>query len=747
MSTWKKIEKLRHNLLMLLAVITSTIYILWRIFFTIPLTHGIVSLIAGIALVVAEAIGVIEAFSHYRNMRSLYVPEMPVIQKEDYPDVDVLIPTHSESPDLLYKTINGCKHMVYPNPAKVHIYLCDDSNRAEMKELAQKMEIGYFGLSDNKEAKAGNLNHALSKTNSPLVALFDADMIPVSSFLLETVPYFHIPYMIKEKDGTWRKKKEEEMEEEDKIGFIQTPQSFYNPDLFQMNFFAEKNIPNEQDYFFREINIGRNRTKSPIFAGSNTLISREALLKVGGIQTNTITEDFATGIEIQKNGYACYAIPKALAHGLAPNDFESLIKQRQRWGRGCVQTLRNFKFLFGKGLSFGAKMSYLSSLLYWWTFLRRFIYILAPILFTVFGVVVVETSLLELLLIWLPSYVIYNRALVVLSGNIRNQKWSNIVDTILFPYLILPIVAETIGLKLKKFNVTSKDAVTSKNTRERYAIPQVILLGATVVGLLFCLHDMLVLKSYANIILVYWLVVNGYFLLMAILFMTGRVNCRDSERYEVALPVEIKTGFSILNGVTKNISESGMAIVLNSPEYIPFDEDVDISIEYQHYSATLKGVTTHVEQCEDKWLYSIKITEMTEKDKAEYYQIVYDRDHTLANTIKSGVIKDISSTIKGYASTNMPSNRKLPRIPVEVVVNSNAGKMKMNNFNYEYAMLEPESSVKNSASDIVLSLSEDFKVTCRKVEGFDHLYLIDDWKSLACDRRLREFLKRNRKQS
>ena len=60
------------------------------------------------------------------------------------------------------------------------------------------------------------------------------------------------------------------------------------------NLYYENSVPNEQDYFFREINVGRNKANAPIYAGSNTLISREALELVGGIATGTITEDFET---------------------------------------------------------------------------------------------------------------------------------------------------------------------------------------------------------------------------------------------------------------------------------------------------------------------------------------------------------------------------------------------------------------------------------------------------------------------
>ena len=77
--------------------------------------------------------------------------------------------------DVLYKTANGCKHMKYPDKNKIHTWFCDDGNRESVKELAEQMGIGYQGLANNKLAKAGNLNNALSKTSGALVATFDAE--------------------------------------------------------------------------------------------------------------------------------------------------------------------------------------------------------------------------------------------------------------------------------------------------------------------------------------------------------------------------------------------------------------------------------------------------------------------------------------------------------------------------------------------------------------------------------------------
>lgn len=224
----------------------TVLYLLWRTFCTVPLEYGILSAVAGIALLVVEILGMLEAFVHYFNMYKIENHEVPRVPAEEFPDVDVFIATYNEPVDLLYKTVNGCIHMKYPDKNKVHIYLCDDGKRQEVRELAEQMGVGYIDRENHEGAKAGNLNHAMSVTSSPLIATFDADMIPKNNFLMVMVSYF-----------VHQEIKNRELEEKDrvKIGFIQSPQSFYNPDLFQFNLFSENRIPNEQDYFYKDVQI------------------------------------------------------------------------------------------------------------------------------------------------------------------------------------------------------------------------------------------------------------------------------------------------------------------------------------------------------------------------------------------------------------------------------------------------------------------------------------------------------------
>lgn len=69
----------------------------------------------------------------------IYLPEVP---PERFPDVDVFIATHNESAKLLYKTVNACTFLEYPDKGKVHIYVCDDGNREEIRKLAEDFGVG-----------------------------------------------------------------------------------------------------------------------------------------------------------------------------------------------------------------------------------------------------------------------------------------------------------------------------------------------------------------------------------------------------------------------------------------------------------------------------------------------------------------------------------------------------------------------------------------------------------------------------
>ncbi|HCD45685.1 MAG TPA: glycosyltransferase, partial [Lachnoclostridium sp.] len=232
--------------------------------------------------------------------------------------------------------------------------------------------------------------------------------------------------------------------------------SFYNPDLFQFNLYAEESIPNEQDFFSREVNTMRNTSNAIAYTGSNTVILREAMEEIGGFPLKTITEDFETSIRIQKAGFITYATDEIQAAGLTTTTIKSMIRQRVRWARGIIQSLQNTHAIVTPGLPLLARLTYLNTFLYWCSFFNRLIFILSPILFALFDYRIVNSHFWDVIVLWLPAYFFYSLSMSYLSSNVRNQRWSQIIDTIFMPYLIVPVLLETFHIHQRKFKVTNK---------------------------------------------------------------------------------------------------------------------------------------------------------------------------------------------------------------------------------------------------------------------------------------------------
>lgn len=609
-------EQKKRDIWFITAILTSSVYLIWRIFFTIPWEEGILQAVAGIALALAETVtsaGMMELMISRMKSSGCKI-SLPSADREDFPDVDVLIATHNESEKLLYKTINACTFLEYPDPSKVHLYVCDDGNREEIRKLAEHLGAAYLGLPENKHAKSGNYNNALSKTASPLIATFDADMIPRRKFLIKTVPYFLIP--------------------DKRIGLVQTPQSFYNQDLFQFNLFSEKDIPNEQDFFSREINIMRNATNTAAYTGSNTVILRKALEEIGGFPYDTVTEDFEVSLRLQKAGYITYATSEVLAAGLSTTTVSSMIGQRVRWARGVIQSIQNTNAIFTRHLSGAARLSYLNAYLYWWSFLCRMIFILAPVCFSLFDLQLVECGFWELLLFWLPSHLSYRVAMGYLSTNIRNMRWSQIIDTILAPYLVLPVFMESIGIHQKKFKVTDKKKKKEKTASAPYLIPHGILILLTAASVIRFVRGKYGMALVYSSVILFWLGYNLTALLYAAFFMLGRESRRISDRIGAEECVKIQYSGGECSGITVDVSEEGIALETGKISGIKREETFRAAVTTEYYRADLEARCVFTRKTKENGQFiAAVVSPEDEKSRRNWLQIIHDREHSLPTQI------------------------------------------------------------------------------------------------------------------
>lgn len=703
-------------------------YLTWRIFFTIPFGYGFVSVFAGIALLVVETLGMVEALVHYANMynaRDYVKPEVPL---ELYPDVDIFISTYNEDVVLVTKTICACKRMEYPDPKKVHIYLCDDGHREMMKMLAKQLDVNYLDRDTHEGQKAGNLNNALAHTSSPYVVTFDADMMPQSCFLMETMPYVV--------DAELRNKGKKP-EDQIKLGFIQTPQAFYDLDLFQFNLHSEQKIPNEQDYFYRDIEVARTRTNSCIYGGSNTIISRQALEDIGGFYTDAITEDFATGILIQKKGYVSLGIGKPLASGMSAGELQSLIQQRVRWARGVISTGRKMHIFTSKDLSFGQKMNYWASIWYWYAPVKRLIYIMSPIIYAVFGYMVLRCELWEVLLFWLPMYVVSNLSLRKLSNNIRNTKWTSIYEYALFPYMIIPVILESFGISLKKFRVTEKGRIeNSRDKRIVYQVPVWILIVLSVIGILNSIKIIFDSGSMGPLVVLFWLVNNLFNMIMCSFFISGRDTYRKSERVEVELPAVMHVDGVDYECVTKDISETGAAVYLDKPHLMNVYKEANVSLEITdrkyHIEVMCEIRFASEENRKDRpWLYSMEfIGFKSERGYDNLLAICYDRIPTKPQELvkSTGIYDDLSTNISKRSESVFQLKRHFPRINVNTLIayDSEKGKgyAKVMDFNYQFISVEGEPL----DTELTFHLGEhDIKATMKRKLKNVCLYEVDNF--------------------
>ncbi len=498
-----------------LTILLTFTYIIYRIFFTIPTTLGIIALISSILVLFIEIWESLDFFAYYLNIlcvkkTSPKIPDLSNITQ--YPDIDVLIATINEHESLLKNTITACKNMSYPDKSKIHIYICDDGNRANIKKLAENLGVNYLSRITNKNAKAGNYNHALNHITSPFVATFDADMAPTPNFLLTTLPFFFT--------GT------------DEIGFVQLPQSFNNPDIFQLRFKLENKIPFEQDYFYHSIQIAKNATNSAIYCGTNALFSRKALNSCNGFAIGTISEDIATGMMIESKGYKCLALNNVEAYGTAVNDLSGFVKQRSRWARGCVQILKKYNILKNKGLSFKQKIEYLSCISYWFFGVRRMVYLLTPLLFSIFGVIIVDCNLTTFISIWLPTYILKRFTLDIFEGNKRSSTWNKIYETILTPVLCKEVLKEFFGFGNTKFEVTPKSSQNLKmsKTNKQLLISHLVLLILNILGLIMCLFRIKTSGITVYILSLLWIISNIFYLTISVIFDSS-VKCTASANF------------------------------------------------------------------------------------------------------------------------------------------------------------------------------------------------------------------------
>ncbi|HEX2341614.1 MAG TPA: cellulose synthase family protein [Vicinamibacterales bacterium] len=249
------------------------------------------------------------------------VPKQPASPLDPLPRVTVQLPIFNEM-YVADRLIQAVCQLDYPRHL-LEIQVLDDSSDETRDIAAQSVErqaergfdITYLHRTDRRGYKAGALEAGLREANGEYIAIFDADFIPPSEFLRQTLPHFA----------------------DDKVGMVQARWGHLNQDyslltkiqaiLLDAHFVLEHGGRNRAGCFFN-------------FNGTAGIWRRAAIDAAGGWQHDTLTEDLDLSYRAQLAGWRFVFLPDLVAPAEVPVEMNSFKSQQHRWAKGSIQTCR-----------------------------------------------------------------------------------------------------------------------------------------------------------------------------------------------------------------------------------------------------------------------------------------------------------------------------------------------------------------------------------------------------------------------
>lgn len=474
-----------------------------------------------------------EADIHEARMRSLPHNEVP--------SVDIYIPTYNETLDVLEKTITGALCLDYPN---FKTWVLDDGRRPWLKAFCEAQGVGYLTRPDNAHAKAGNINHALTRTNADFVAIFDADFIPQRNFLIRTVGFFEDP----------------------KVGIVQVPHAFYNYDPTQASLALQKALPDDQRFFFEAVMPSRDGWNAAFCCGSNSVTRREALRSVGdALPTESITEDMLLSIALLRSGYITRYLCERLAFGLAPEGLKAFFVQRKRWARGAMQILYLAAGPLGRNLTLMQRLLFLPT--HWLSQgLMLLLTLVAPLIFLWTGTLPLVNVTPEAVLYYLLPMIIAIAGGIWVFAPKHYFPFAAQVHGTFQSFKILPTVLMTMAKPFGHvFKVTPKGASGKAGDYDRPIFwTALAMMMLTILGLVINSQSEWRIIGEAGLLPVVacWAAINIVVLFLVCMMSLQAPARRGEERFKLDEPIWIFAANGALStGRIKDISLTGIAIV------------------------------------------------------------------------------------------------------------------------------------------------------------------------------------------
>lgn len=386
-----------------------------------------------------------------------------------YPTIDVFLTAFQEDMALVERTLSAAVAMRVPH----NTWLLDDGPNPSLEKLASKYGAGYLTRSDRTNAKAGNVNAALGRTNGEIVVIFDIDHAPRADFLERAVGHFSDP----------------------KIGFAQVMLTFDN---HREGWVASAAADTSLD-FYNPVSLGADVLGSTTLVGSNALIRREALDSIGGYQPG-LAEDLATSIALHSKGWKSAYVHEPLAPGFAPPDLRAWFTQQAKWSRGVFEVFIADYPKRLKGLTWGQRLTYAVRMTYYWIGSVAMLHLVATVLVLFSRHEGAIQALDSYLFRLLPLGIV---ALLIRRAAMNQQRHPSVpprqpLKPLALVYLTWPVY--TIGWGMAVLRLPLRFRPTPKSVSSRitikWLIPPTVMSLTLIIGLLYSFSLIIELKAW-----------------------------------------------------------------------------------------------------------------------------------------------------------------------------------------------------------------------------------------------------------
>ncbi|ATW62842.1 putative cellulose synthase [Synechococcus phage S-CBWM1] len=599
----------------------GTRYIVWRAL-TLNTAHPF-SLILSLSVFLYEAMFVLTAYAEFfpsttfnplkrRKQADSYEEE---VAKEEH-SVDVFIATYNESTRQIRRCVLAAKALHYGNKT---IYILDDGSREEIRELAERLGVGYITRDTNEHRKAGNLNNAFKQTSGEFLLSLDCDFVPFQNILGRTLGFFSDP----------------------NVAIVQTPQHYFMPDFHSRNLGVEGIMPSDTDMFYHYQQVIRDNFNAVVCVGTSYVARRSALESVGGYVTTCIIEDHQTGTKLIANGWRIVYLDEILSVGETPSRFRDYVDQRLRWLQGNLQILlpkSGLNVLGNPDLSIWQKVFY--TLHYDSNFLPvgRTLFIFVPLISLYFGNLLIVAPVWDYLSYAIPFVLFLHIVPSWVSGGHIHQIWHEVYETI----MCVPWTIRTLKIFRNPFNIFGS-TVTPKDVKgdgksfdlkhSRHLVVYLILLlvffllrfGLPLINPSLQFYQS---QSEGQEILVLWSIYNLVMVLVALLCCIEKPSRRTSERFPVNLVVRAEEGSRSFWGTAEDMSETGILLSVTTKNADLHSLGEKLNLFLVDYDICVRGSLVKVINANGpRTKVSIRFDNLSEAQETRILQIIYSKDN------------------------------------------------------------------------------------------------------------------------